>query len=81
MWAARDGASQGTLGRVGGHERTALLARRHSYVDTTELDDDEDRMKNTGDGPVAGGTIMGIHNLSVSLPSLSLFVSSARTKV
>lgn len=39
-------------------ERTTLLARRHSYVDTTELDDDEDRMKTAGEGPVAGGTIM-----------------------
>lgn len=57
LWAH---GQQGTVDRVGTHERTALLSRRHSYVDTTELDDDEDRMKTTGEGPVAGGTIMYI---------------------
>lgn len=53
---------------VASTERTALLTRRHSMVDTTELDDDEDRMKSESSGPVAGGTVLGVHNLAIVFP-------------
>lgn len=43
--------------------------RRHSMIDTTELDDEEeDRMQCEQEGPVAGGTILGIHNLAIVFP-------------
>ena len=38
-------------------------------VDTTELDDEgEDRMKSESSGPVAGGTVLGVHNLAIVFP-------------
>lgn len=38
-------------------------------IDTTELDDEEeDRMQCEQEGPVAGGTILGIHNLAIVFP-------------
>lgn len=46
-------------------------------VDTTELDDEgEDRMKSESSGPVAGGTVLGVHNLAIVFPQ---FVVSSST--
>jgi hypothetical protein len=79
MWAAGiDSRRQGSMDVVASTERTALLTRRHSMVDTTELDDDEDdRMKSESSGPVAGGTVLGVHNLAIVFPQ---FVVSSNTR-
>jgi len=45
------------------HERAALL-RRHSLVPEAELND----MGDVGSAPIAGGTILGIHNLAIVIP-------------
>lgn len=52
-------------------ERSALLKRSQSMIDTTEADDQEDgerRMDSGQSGPIAGGTVLGIHNLSIVFP-------------
>ena len=41
------------------------LTRSYSTADIEELGED---MEYTGSGPVAGGTIMGIHNLAIVFP-------------
>ena len=66
MWAAVD--RQSSMDAVGVNERTQLLKRRHSMVDTTELEDGDDRMNSDSNGPVAGGTVLGIHNLAIVFP-------------
>jgi solute carrier family 45 protein 1/2/4 len=45
-------------------ERMPLL-RSHS---TADVENSGESMEYTGSGPVAGGTIMGIHNLAIVIP-------------
>jgi solute carrier family 45 protein 1/2/4 len=54
-------------------ERSQLI---RSYS-TADLDEGQDSMEYTGSGPVAGGTIMGIHNLAIVFPQF--IVSSSPT--
>jgi hypothetical protein len=53
------------------HERTALL-RRYS-MNMTEQEMNNTELNVEGSGDVAGGTILGIHNLAIVLPQF--FVS------
>lgn len=47
-------------------------------VDTTGYeDDDEDRMKSQAKGPVATGSILGVHNLSVVFPQFIVALVSS----
>jgi solute carrier family 45 protein 1/2/4 len=52
------------------------LTRSYSSADVEELGEN---MEYTGSGPVAGGTIMGIHNLAIVFPqfvvSIPVFAS------
>ncbi|RXK42648.1 solute carrier family 45, member 1/2/4 [Tremella mesenterica] len=52
------------------HERTAL-SRSWS---TADLETAGESMEYTGSGPVAGGTIMGIHNLAIVMPQFAIAV-------
>jgi solute carrier family 45 protein 1/2/4 len=52
-------------------ERSNLLKRSQSMINTTETDDHEDgerRMDSGQKGPIAGGSVLGIHNLSIVFP-------------
>lgn len=53
-------------------ERTALV-RRHSMVDV--LDSKEEEIIYESTQPVAGGTILGIHNLAIVVPQFLVRVS------
>jgi len=56
-------------------ERTSLI-RRHSMLELSEAD--QEGIGYVGTQPVAGGTIMGIHNLAIVIPQfLIALISSA----
>lgn len=49
------------------------LTRSYSTADVEELGEN---MEYTGSGPVAGGTIMGIHNLAIVFPQFVVCIHS-----
>lgn len=62
----------GSPPRGGRTERSALLQRSYS---TADVEGQGESMEYTGPGEVAGGTVMGIHNLAIVFPQ---FIVSAR---
>lgn len=52
-------------GQADPSERTSLLQRSYS---TADVEGQGESMEYTGPGPVAGGTVMGIHNLAIVFP-------------
>ncbi|CDZ98468.1 Sucrose transporter and related proteins [Phaffia rhodozyma] len=61
------------------NERSSLLKRSKSMIDTTEHDDEdgENRMESEAKGPVATGSILGVHNLSVVFPQFVVALVSS----
>ncbi|KAF8760268.1 mfs general substrate transporter [Rhizoctonia solani] len=64
-----------TTSGINPHERTALLRRYSMNMTDQEMNNTELNVEGSGD--VAGGTILGIHNLAIVLPQFFVSIASS----